>query len=76
MLATACDRAVMVKENARIGLNEVGFGSSLFAGSVELLRFWVGDRGAGDRLRRGAVRRRAGALAGAGRCDSHRGDSL
>jgi enoyl-CoA hydratase/carnithine racemase len=44
MLATACDQRVMVKENARIGLNEVGFGSSLFAGSVELLRFWVGGR--------------------------------
>jgi len=44
MLASACDVRVMVKENARIGLNEIGFGSSLFAGSLELLRFWVGDR--------------------------------
>ena len=44
MLASACDARVMVNENARIGLNEIGFGSSLFAGSLELLRFWVGDR--------------------------------
>lgn len=44
MLASACDARVMVKENARIGLNEIGFGSSLFAGSLEVLRFWVGDR--------------------------------
>jgi Delta3-Delta2-enoyl-CoA isomerase len=44
MLASACDVRVMVRENARIGLNEIGFGSSLFAGSLELLRFWVGDR--------------------------------
>jgi len=44
MLASACDVRVMMKENARIGLNEIGFGSSLFAGSLELLRFSVGDR--------------------------------
>jgi enoyl-CoA hydratase/carnithine racemase len=44
MLATACDVRVMAKENAKIGLNEIGFGSSVFAGSLELLRFWVGDR--------------------------------
>ena len=44
MLATACDVRVMVKDNAKIGLNEIGFGSSVFAGSLELVRFWVGDR--------------------------------
>jgi 3,2-trans-enoyl-CoA isomerase len=44
MLATACDTRVMVKEDAKIGLNEIGFGSSLFAGSLEMLRFWVGAR--------------------------------
>ena len=44
MLATACDVRVMAKENAKIGLNEIGFGSSVFAGSLELLRYWVGDR--------------------------------
>jgi enoyl-CoA hydratase len=30
----------------RIGLNEASFGSSLFAGSVEMLRFAVGDAAA------------------------------
>ncbi|MGZ6060264.1 MAG: enoyl-CoA hydratase/isomerase family protein, partial [Myxococcaceae bacterium] len=28
----------------KIGLNEIGFGSSLFAGSLAMLRFWVGER--------------------------------
>jgi enoyl-CoA hydratase/carnithine racemase len=44
MLATACDARVMVKDNAKIGLNEIGFGSSLFAGSLEALRFCIGER--------------------------------
>ena len=44
MIATACDLRVMVKENAKIGLNEIGFSSSVFSGSLELLRFWVGSR--------------------------------
>jgi enoyl-CoA hydratase/carnithine racemase len=44
MLVTACDVRVMVKDNAKIGLNEIGFGSSVFAGSLELVRFWVGSR--------------------------------
>lgn len=55
MLATACDVRVMVKENAKIGLNEIGFGSSLFAGSLELLRFWVGDRRAQEVIYGGAL---------------------
>src|SRR5262245_44401730 len=44
MLAAACDARVMVRDNAKIGLNEIGFGSSLFAGSLALLGFWVGGR--------------------------------
>ena len=55
MLATACDARVMVKENARIGLNGIGFGSSLFAGSLELLRFWVGERRAQELVYAGAL---------------------
>jgi enoyl-CoA hydratase/carnithine racemase len=55
MLATACDLRVMVKENAKIGLNEIGFGSSVFAGSLELLRFWVGDRRAQEIVYGGAL---------------------
>ena len=37
MLATACDHRIMVSGRARISLNEIGFGSSVFAGSVEML---------------------------------------
>ncbi len=44
MLATACDARVMARETAKIGLNEIGFGSSLFAGSLAMLRFWIGGR--------------------------------
>lgn len=46
MLALACDYRVMAKGKAKIGLNEIGFGSSVFAGSVEMLRFWVGGANA------------------------------
>ena len=42
MLALACDHRVMAEGKAKISLNEATFGSSLFAGSVEMLRFWVG----------------------------------
>jgi enoyl-CoA hydratase/carnithine racemase len=33
----------MVTERAKISLNEIGFGSTVFAGSTEMLRFWVGN---------------------------------
>jgi enoyl-CoA hydratase/carnithine racemase len=36
----------MVSGRARISLNEVTFGSSLFAGSVRMLRFAVGEKNA------------------------------
>jgi enoyl-CoA hydratase len=54
-LATACDARVMARENAKIGLNEIGFGSSLFAGSLEVLRFCVGDRRAQEIAYTGAL---------------------
>ncbi len=44
MLATACDYRVMVAGKARMSLNEITFGSSLFPGSAEMLRYLVGDR--------------------------------
>lgn len=44
MLAIACDYRIMVSGRARISLNEINFGSSLFAGSVELLKMWLGQR--------------------------------
>lgn len=46
MLALACDVRIMVTGKARISLNEIGFGSTLFAGSVRMLRFAVGERNA------------------------------
>jgi len=46
MLTSACDYRVMVTGKARISLNEVTFGSSIFAGSVEILRNLVGSRNA------------------------------
>ncbi|MEN6466282.1 MAG: enoyl-CoA hydratase/isomerase family protein [Syntrophaceae bacterium] len=44
MLAIACDYRIMVSGKARISLNEINFGSSLFAGSVDLLKMWLGQR--------------------------------
>jgi enoyl-CoA hydratase/carnithine racemase len=46
MLALAADRRIMTDAHATIGLNEIAFGSTAFAGSVEMLRFCVGDRAA------------------------------
>jgi len=46
MLALPCDHRVMVAGSAKIGLNEIAFGSSLFAGATEMLRFLVGNANA------------------------------
>jgi enoyl-CoA hydratase len=63
MLALACDRRLMVAEGARIGLNEITFGSSVFAGSVEMLRALVGPPRAEQVLFSGAMYPAADALA-------------
>ena len=55
MLALACDNRVMVAEKGRISLNEIAFGSSVFAGSTEMLRFWVGSANATKVLYSGAM---------------------
>jgi len=55
MLALACDHRIMVSGKARISLNEIGFGSSVFAGSTEMLRFWVGSANATAVLVSGAM---------------------
>jgi enoyl-CoA hydratase/carnithine racemase len=44
MLALACDRRIMAMGNAKISLNEVTFGASVFAGSVVMLKACVGQR--------------------------------
>lgn len=46
MLATACDYRIMVSGKAKISLNEITFGSTVFAGSVDLLKYCVGNRNA------------------------------
>lgn len=46
MLATACDYRIMVTGKAKISLNEITFGSSLFPGSAEMLKYCVGQRNA------------------------------
>jgi enoyl-CoA hydratase/carnithine racemase len=43
MLALACDVRIMSSASARIGLNEITFAAGLPAGSIEMLRFWVGS---------------------------------
>ncbi|UCD90702.1 MAG: enoyl-CoA hydratase/isomerase family protein, partial [Desulfobacterales bacterium] len=50
MLALACDYRVMVSGRAKISLNEISIGSSVFAGSTEMLRFCVGNRNATEVL--------------------------
>jgi Delta3-Delta2-enoyl-CoA isomerase len=46
MLALACDHRIVVPKGAKLSLNEMSFGSTLLAGSVEMLRILVGDRNA------------------------------
>jgi 3,2-trans-enoyl-CoA isomerase len=55
MLAVACDYRVMVTGKARISLNELGFGASVFAGITEMLRFAVGSANATKVLYSGAM---------------------
>lgn len=44
MLALACDYRLMVQGKAKISLNEITFGASVFSGCVEMLRACVGQR--------------------------------
>jgi 3,2-trans-enoyl-CoA isomerase len=46
MLATACDYRIMATGKHKISLNEINFGSSLFPGSAEMLKYCVGNRNA------------------------------
>ncbi|MFC2092759.1 enoyl-CoA hydratase/isomerase family protein [Bacteroidota bacterium] len=55
MMALACDYRIMVSGKAKIALNEIEFGSSVFAGCVEMLRFCVGNRNATNILYSGAM---------------------
>jgi 3,2-trans-enoyl-CoA isomerase len=55
MIANACDCRIMVSEKAKIALNEITFGASVFAGSVAILKFCVGSRNAATILYSGAM---------------------
>jgi len=55
MLSLACDKRIMVGGKYKISLNEISFGSSVFAGSTEMLRFWIGSANATQLLYSGAM---------------------
>ena len=55
MLAIACDYRLMVSEKAKISLNELTFGSTVFASGIEMLKFVVGARIAELILYRGSM---------------------
>jgi 3,2-trans-enoyl-CoA isomerase len=55
MIALACDYRIMVSEKAKISLNEITFGSSVLAGSVEMLKNAVGSKNAEYILKTGAL---------------------
>ena len=55
MVALACDTRVMVDGKGKISLNEIAFGSSVFAGSTEMLRFSIGSANAAKVLYSGAM---------------------
>jgi len=55
ILALACDYRLMVAEKAKISLNEITFGSTLFSSAVEMLRFLVGSKNASTILYSGRM---------------------
>ena len=62
MIALTCDKAILAQGSAKMSLNEIGFGSSVFAGSTEMLQFRAGTH-AGEVLYSGAMYSPAEALA-------------
>ena len=55
MLALACDFRIMAAGRAKLSLNEITFGSSVFAGSVAMLKFLVGGKNAQSVLYKGKM---------------------
>ncbi len=55
MLMMACDFRVAAEGRAKIGLNEIDLGVSVFGGSAEMLRYWVGNRNAETILNEGKL---------------------
>jgi 3,2-trans-enoyl-CoA isomerase len=50
MLAIGCDYRIMVSGRPKISLNEITFGSTVFASSTHILKYCVGDRNAEEIL--------------------------
>jgi 3,2-trans-enoyl-CoA isomerase len=46
MIASACDYRLMVRGKAKISLNEISFGSTVFAGNTSILKYCVSARNA------------------------------
>ena len=55
MIASACDYKIMVQGKAKISLNEITFGSTVFAGSTEMLKYAVGTKNAEEILYTGKM---------------------
>ena len=55
MIALPADYRIMVSGKAKISLNEITFGASVFAGSVAMLTFLLGGRHARDVLYEGTM---------------------
>ncbi|UCE24705.1 MAG: enoyl-CoA hydratase/isomerase family protein [Candidatus Zixiibacteriota bacterium] len=55
MLASACDHRVMVTGKAKISLNEITFGATVFQGATEQMRYWVGSAMTQEMLFSGAM---------------------
>lgn len=55
MLALTCDYRILASEKAKVGLNEIAFGSTVPSGSVHMLRFCCGEKHAQTVLYSGAL---------------------
>ena len=55
MMAISCDHRLMADGKAKIALNEIGFGSSVFAGSAAILVYCIGTKKAQEVLYSGQM---------------------
>ncbi|MBM4289859.1 MAG: enoyl-CoA hydratase/isomerase family protein [Deltaproteobacteria bacterium] len=55
MLAITCDYRLMVTGKAKISLNEITFGASVFASTTAMLQYWLGGPKAQTVLYRGSL---------------------
>ncbi len=76
ILAIACDRRVMAAGKAKIALNEITLGASVFTSIAEILRFTVGSRSAQHLLYSGKMNSAEEALALGLVDEAHTGEGL